>query len=768
MPDTEAVYRAAKEAFRAGLCVLPPVEDGSKRPQPIDGSWQQFKTERPTPELLRTWYPGRGGIGVVAGGVSGDVECFDFDDMKTYEAFCKNASVTGLGDVIERIEAGYCDDTPGGGVRWLCRCPGANREHNEKLARRPKRPEEKKHEKDNVKVLIELPDYAIVAPSNGRVHPSGRPYVRRSGDFLSIATISVDEREALLELARSFDEMPRHEAHGPEPKASTTKVRARPGDDYNARTEWAELLEPAGWTYVYRRGDVSYWRRPGKNFGISATTNFRGSDLLYVFSSSTAFEQDKSYSRFAAYAVLHHDGDFWAAARALGEDGYGESTKKRADEEPTGELDEPPEPDPKRQDNWPEPMDEAAYHGIAGDFVRTVLPHTEADPAALLVQFLAGVGNMIGRGPYCLVEATEHRCNLFVGLVGRTSKGRKGTALDQVRRVLRLVDSEWERTRIASGLSSGEGLIWSVRDPINERKPIRKSKVIVDYESVVSDEGIDDKRELVVESELASVLSVIARQGNTLSPVVRNAWDKGDLESITKNSPAKATGAYISIIGHVTRDELRKRLTATETANGFANRWIWICSHRSKVLPEGGSVPKDELRALADRLRTVLVSADQPTLLERDTPAREAWARVYPVLSEGEPGLFGAATNRAEAQVLRLSLLYAALDRATAVGLPHLRAALAVWKYAEASARYIFGDTIGDETADAIDRALRDAAGRGLTRTDVSAIFGRNLPASRLAQALALLVEHGRVQSERESVDGRGRPVERWYSTVGR
>ena len=275
------MHEAARQAFRAGLCVVPPIEDGTKRPQSIDGTWQQFKTDRPTAELLRTWYPGRTGIGVVAGKVSGDVECTDFDCRETYLEFCETARSTGLGELLGRIEAGYCDDTPSGGVRWLWRCPGANREHNQKLARRPRRPEENPDDTPKVKALIELPDYAIVAPSNGRVHPSGKAYVRRSGNFDNIATITVDERGALIELARSFDEMPRREARAPNPK-HPAGAGTRPGDDFNARTTWAEVLEPGGWTHTFDWAEVSYWRRPGKNLGVSATTNFGGSDLLYV------------------------------------------------------------------------------------------------------------------------------------------------------------------------------------------------------------------------------------------------------------------------------------------------------------------------------------------------------------------------------------------------------------------------------------------------------------------------------------------------------
>lgn len=321
-----AVHTAVRSACKVGLCIVPPVEDGSKRPQAINGSWQGFKAARPTPEQLRNWYPGRTGLGVIAGPVSGNVECWDFDDTETYEALLEAAEAVGLGDVIKRIETGYCDDTPGGGVRWLLRYPeGLERRHNAKLARRPKRPDEQREPHDTVKVLIELPDFAIVAPTNGRVHPSGGAYRRRSGDFSTIATITADERTALIHLARSFDAMPKAPADR-SPNVRSLNGGGRPGDDYNQRTTWSEILEPHGWRSVYSQGETTYWRRPGKDFGISATTNHHGSDLLWVFSSSTAFESETSYSKLGAYAHLEHGGDFKAAAKALVARGYGTPT----------------------------------------------------------------------------------------------------------------------------------------------------------------------------------------------------------------------------------------------------------------------------------------------------------------------------------------------------------------------------------------------------------------------------------------------------------
>ena len=119
-------------------------------------------------------------------------------------------------------------------------------------------------------------------------------------------------------------------------------------------------------------------------------------------------------------------------------------------------------------------------------------------------------------------------------LVGPTAKGRKGTSLGQVMSVLGHADPQWAADRVMSGLASGEGLIWAVRDEIRERHPIRQGGRIINYEEVVSDPGILDKRLVVAEPEYSRVLQVIERETNTLSAIIRQAWDTGNLRILTK------------------------------------------------------------------------------------------------------------------------------------------------------------------------------------------------------------------------------------------
>jgi Protein of unknown function (DUF3987) len=337
---------------------------------------------------------------------------------------------------------------------------------------------------------------------------------------------------------------------------------------------------------------------------------------------------------------------------------------------------------------WPV-MADAAYHGIAGDFVRLVSPQSEADPVGLLLQFLTLFGNVVGREPYWSVESDRHGANLFSVLVGTSSKGRKGTSLGRVRAVIRGADETWAGDRIKGGLSSGEGLINEVRDPRLEYDKKEKRLEIVDP-------GMTDKRLMVVEPEFAGLLAVADRHGNTISPLIRRAWDGDKLQTITKNSPLCATGAHISIIGHITEDELRARITRTDMANGFANRFLFALVKRSKELEFGGANIDSEITDLGMALRDYVERAKTVGRVGMTTAARGVWKAVYSALTADQPGLLGAITARSDPQARRLAMLYALLDGKGEVDEPHLQAALAVWEYCEASAIHIFGRSLGD------------------------------------------------------------------------
>jgi hypothetical protein len=366
---------------------------------------------------------------------------------------------------------------------------------------------------------------------------------------------------------------------------------------------------------------------------------------------------------------------------------------------------------------------------------------------ALLVQFLVAVGCACGRGAHYQVEADRHYPNEFCVLVGPTARGRKGSSWGHVRRLLEDADPAFARC-LVGGMSSGEGLIAQVRDPADDK----------DTQAPV------DKRRLVIEPEFAQTLKVLAREGNTLSAIVRQAWDGEPLQTIVRNDPLRATEAHIGIVAHVTRDELLRYLTATELANGFANRYLLIAVERSKLLPFGSALDSERLAEISHAVRMALRFASQHRPITFDDAARERWIDAYPELTADRSGLVGAATARAEAHTVRLALTYALLDLSERICPEHLEAALAVSRYSAASAHWIFGDALGDPTADELWSAAKERPA-GLTRTEVSELFSRNKKRREIERALSVLEHAGRLRRETRHAE-RGRAAEVWIPVL--
>jgi hypothetical protein len=408
-------------------------------------------------------------------------------------------------------------------------------------------------------------------------------------------------------------------------------------------------------------------------------------------------------------------------------------------EEPDHAEDPEPSPAPPAQAIRPPTLADPALYGLAGLAVRSLAPHTEADPAAILLQFLAAFGNLVGPAPHCLVGSTRHGLNLFVVLVGESSKARKGTSWRQLSSLFTELDSLWAAHRVSTARPTANGIIHALRDQ----------------------QPVTDRRLFLLSEEFASVLHVLGQRNGQLSPLLRCAWDGGDLSAHDGHRPVQATDAHISIVGHVTQSDLAHHLTRTESHNGFANRCLWISVRRSQSLPEGGSLPPEQRAAVAHELRRTLdwVHSQPGLVFRRTAAARELWNDRYPALSEGSPDVCGAATSRAEAQVLRLSALYAALDGSPLVEACHLQAAIAVWDYCLASARLFFDISPIDPTAQRISEAL-DATPQGLTRTQIRGLFRRHVSKERIDLALEQLSSLGLIN--RHTAAGRGRSSTFW------
>jgi len=385
-------------------------------------------------------------------------------------------------------------------------------------------------------------------------------------------------------------------------------------------------------------------------------------------------------------------------------------------------------------------LDEAALYGVAGQIVRTIAPHTEASPAALLGGLLVMAGASIGRGAWMTASGCQHFTNLFLCIVGASSRARKTTASHNAREVC-------VRAQIlpphASGLSTGEGLIYHIRDP----RPGGE------------DEGVADKRLLILESELARPMAAMRREGNSLSGVLREAWDGSPLQTLPKREADRCTLPHVSILAAVTAEELRKRLDESELWNGFGNRFLWLLVQRPHLLPEAGELPWDELAPLMQRLSAAVEFAQQAGELRRSPAGGARWREIYAELAATDHNAaVGVLTDRAEAQVLRVSMLFALLDCSRIVEPSHLDAALAFWRFAEASVLNIFGGLSKD--ARNVAAILHAASPDEVSRDDIKCKTSGHLYGERLDTALAELTKAGRATSRRE--DTAGRPRELW------
>jgi putative DNA primase/helicase len=375
-----SLLQSALDYYTSGISVVPTATDGTKRPA---GKWKTYTTTRASEEQLHAWFDSDtyDGLGLICGAVSEHLEMLEVEGraLELVGQLAQLMNDNGLGELWVRLSTGYLERSPSGGLHWLYKVTDGPARPNTKLARRPSTETELADHKQREaakatetltgdkladrlarihglthtqvpQVLIETRGeggFTVAAPSNGRTHPTGAAWVRVAGAPGTIPGITSVERDALYAIANMLDTMPVPEISAsvsntapkdeqqtdpfdldPTHSSGTSETGVRPGDDYNARTTWDDILTPLGWAKTRTFGrDRQGWTRPGKGAreGISATTGGAadGVDRLYVFSSSTEFETEKPYDKFAAYTMLEHRGDFAAAASALSKNGYG-------------------------------------------------------------------------------------------------------------------------------------------------------------------------------------------------------------------------------------------------------------------------------------------------------------------------------------------------------------------------------------------------------------------------------------------------------------
>ena len=333
--------------------------------------------------------------------------------------------------------------------------------------------------------------------------------------------------------------------------------------------------------------------------------------------------------------------------------------------------------------NWPK-IDYKAFYGYTRDFVEKAVRRSEADPVAVLITFLTRFGVECGSNKYLYISDTKHFPRIFSVIVGPSAKARKGTSSQPV---LRLFGEGFSTRHSPGPLSSGEGIVYHVRDAVGNWS--------VDTETgeknwVEKDPGVEDKRLFILDEEFGSALSVMKREGNTLSSIIRTAWDSGTIEPLTKYNKIKTTNAHIGIVTHTNLVELLQKMNNEHAHSGFANRFLWCCARRQKMVAFPEPIPDYELNEMRDELIIKFKQIQKFNTLEYDNSFKTMWNDIYPHLAKDHPGYTGCIINRCEAQVIRLSMIYALLDVQNIIEKKHLESALALWKYCEDSAKFIF------------------------------------------------------------------------------
>ena len=403
-----------------------------------------------------------------------------------------------------------------------------------------------------------------------------------------------------------------------------------------------------------------------------------------------------------------------------------------------------------------------AYHGIAGRIALKVGEKTEADSRGILVAFLTGVGNLLGRSVAFRVNDTLHYPNEYAVIVGCTAVDRKGMGANIVEQVLRTVDANWVDNCIAYGFSSGEGLVHRIRDPHYEDvKVSKKGEQPERFETQLKDRGVEDKRCLCIAGEFGELLTVMVREGNILSSVIRNAWDgRSKLEINTRQHPICATNAHIGFLGATTREELLKLIALVPNSDGMVNRFLWALVKRSKLLPSGGPPIRDYLSPELEELRTSIKAAAGLREMRRSKDAEKRWDKIYVQFNTGSGR---KVVDRAEPHTMRLAMIYAILDGSKVIETAHLEAAHALWKYCEACALRLFRTEELSLDAQLILDYLREKGQEGATRMEISCrVFKRHRTHNQLVAAFAELKRADLARSISEKPEGHW--IERWFA----
>jgi hypothetical protein len=402
---------------------------------------------------------------------------------------------------------------------------------------------------------------------------------------------------------------------------------------------------------------------------------------------------------------------------------------------------------------------EQMFFGLCGEVGKAAARGTEVNAVAAMGYCMTMLSAAVGRDIYLSVGNTFHHCRIFACHVGRTSRGRKGDAQGAGKRIRSEIENVFEELghHHSGGLSSREGLAGAIQDSKGQD----------------DENGTDDKRLFVVESEFSNTLSQGRREGNTLTAALRDAWDGSDIKPLVKHSPTHCTAPHVAIWANITPRELKAMMTERDVSNGFLNRFLFVWAERTGLVPIPQRMTDEIVKELAERTLEIVRWARGHYPAHANTrrmalnkEAEALFIRVYPSLCYGDaPERVATLLERAAPYSLRLSMLFAISEKSLVIEAKHLRAALAWVAYCSESVAYIFATDeeqaahrVSSEASKKLLDWLPGQPGNKAARTAIiTDCFNGHISKSRLDDLLKALAADGKVQVSQEGETGKGK-----------
>lgn len=534
---------------------------------------------------------------------------------------------------------------------------------------------------------------------------------------------------------------------------------------FNAAHDAGLILEQHG----YQRKGRRRWLWPGSTSGLPGVRILPDSvpERIYSSHGGDPLNDGNAHDAFDCWRILEHGSDMTAAVKAAAESLGMNASNDRA-RHPTmlppvqGQtaINQHGQPDPHR--NVPKP-DESMLYGLVGDVGRAAARTTEANRYAVAAGYMAFLSAAVGRDAYVAVGNTKHHARLFCLHVGRSGRGRKGDALSLTNRIREAIEAQHSQSDAENQGGNLVGVMrptemfsgWHHHGGLSSREGL--ALLIHDGYAQGNDEipPIKDKRLWVVESEFVNVLHQSRRDGNTLSPALRDAWDGIGIRPATKTSKLWATDPHITISAAITPMELRSKMQAHELTNGFANRFLIFWAERERTISFPKPTPQDVLDDLVARTMQVITFARggyPETANSREVTLSEEAQGEYDRCYNGELSdqadgeLVNSLLERRAPMLLRIAMLFAFTDLSHQIEISHLRAALAWARYHRESVRFIFNDAAGEEAirassdnAKKIAEYLRQHAQASRSELHTKCFSG-HLPAKQLDEAIEALL----------------------------